>query len=142
MNVRQIRQRKDGRYEFTIQIGHGMMPVGYCAPFREWWNDKRIPANPDTVEREKATAHKHHTDGHATPQEAAECYKTYLLDHRLNLMEINPDTMHMCQICGEWTQHYATVDTYTRFRLCEKHNTREFVEKLFDVSPDSQIWES
>ncbi len=140
MNVKQIRQRIDGRWEYTNQISHHVYPIGYCAPFDETERLKFVPT--EIVEKARQFAHKHHTTGHATRQEAAECYREYLLDQHLQLNQTHSDTQHKCQICGAWTQLFATIDTYTRLNLCEIHNTKECAVQLYAIHSDTITWES
>jgi hypothetical protein len=94
-----------GRYHYTCRNDNRIWPVGYC------------------VEHE----------GHATEQEAQDCYKRYLLDHRLNLDMTMNDTQRKCCICGEWTQKAAEIDNGQIWDLCDAHRNRETVEKLFSV---------
>ena len=136
MNHSCARQRNDGRWDYT----RNGRPWGYCCEYRpvppdipgaEQWNAKLEPLQ-----------HKFHTDGHATEEEACECYKQYLLDTSLQLVAAEPknaNQQHRCQVCKAFTACYATVGTYRMFTLCPTHQTREEVEKLLRVG---ESWES
>lgn len=80
----------------------------------------------------------YHDDGHATADEACECYKRYELDTALRF-STEQSTKRQCEVCKEWTQSHATVGGYTVFVLCEAHANRAEVEKLFSVG---ESWES
>lgn len=83
-----------------------------------------------------------HTDGHATEEEACECYKNYMLDTQLSLMDKEPANatqQFKCKACGAWTACRAMVGPYQVFDLCPQHQTREEVEKLFSVG---ESWQS
>lgn len=81
----------------------------------------------------EAFKHKYHTNGHATLEEACECYKSYQLDHSLRMDQVTSSTMHKCQVCGTWTQAIATVGPWLHFYLCDDHRNREEVAKLFSI---------
>jgi hypothetical protein len=134
-----LMQRKDGRYEFA-QIGSdGVRPVGYCAPWMNWpkdWQERmRLKYDQYVAERDR-----YHTDGHETPEEAAACYKRYVLDHELDLTRVNSDAQYKCVVCGEWTQGYARVGWTRQYALCDQHRTREQVELLYEITPDTEFW--
>jgi hypothetical protein len=92
------------------------------------------------IEEHEASKEKYHTTGHDTEKEALECYKKYQLDNTLRLNIKNEHEQKKCAICKEWTQLSACVGVYSYFNLCEKHNTRESVEQLFDTS--GKVWSS
>lgn len=103
------------------------MPVEVARP----WNEKMEPLKG-----------KFHTDGHATEEEACECYKQYLLDTSLRLMTEEPENarqQNRCQVCRKFTACYAQVGPYRLFMLCPEHNTRENVAALLKVG---ESWES
>jgi hypothetical protein len=144
MNYYQARQReKDHRWDYTKGNDDDIRPVGYCAGWREWKPfDLYDEAHNDQWKREweeKLLPHKdkYHSDGHATAEEAAECYKRYLLDHRLKLNLKDPNSAHKCEACGDLTQFLADLDSHY-WILCERHNNRETVETLFE-SPGAII---
>lgn len=133
MNHFKARQRKDGRWDYTCRNDNYIFPVGYCDEYRPL--DDRFPADPVY----DANKDKHHTSGHATPEEARECYNRYLLDQQLRLNLESTDTQRRCQVCQEWTSLFADLDCHI-YELCEKHNNREEVEKLFKGV--GEIWSS
>ncbi len=139
MNTYRVLQRKDGRFDFTCENDGLIWPVGYCAPYREFWLN--TPTSPGKIEEYKRTQHKHHGNGHATAQEAADCYREWMLDHRLLLGQESVNEQRRCEICGKWTNLQASVDTKIWW-LCESHCTREQVEKLYSISADTVIWSS
>lgn len=111
MNYQQARQRKtDGRWHFTNHRDEVTNPIGYCA-------DESSPC---------------HLEGHDTPEGAAECYKRYLLDKRLDLTMETKDAMNRCRVCGEWTQKVAAIQGSVAwmFHLCDRHRNRVEVCKL------------
>lgn len=130
----------DGRWDYT----YNGTPWGYCRefqPFTEcsWmsqeWADKENA-------KQQPFLGKFHTDGHATAEEACECYKQYLLDLNLRLAledPANPQQLNRCQICGTFTARHAFVGSYNVFVLCPEHQTRESVESLLRVG---ESWES
>lgn len=142
MNHKCALQRKsDGRWDYT----YNGAATGYCSgpyePMKETaaitqdmadrWNEKMQPH-----------AHKFHEDGHATEQEARDCYRQYMLDSSLFLPAKEPPNAtqaQKCQVCGVWTACIATVGSYSMFFLCPEHCTREHVEKLYRVG---ESWES
>jgi len=131
MNYYEPKQRKsDGRWDYT-RNNH---PTGYCHAFREF--DKEFVENfhisASEVEKHNSFANKYHADGHESADEACECYKQYQLDHQLQLDHEDPNEQRKCQVCGEWTTKFATLD-YSIFQLCDEHRTREEVEKLYSA---------
>lgn len=126
MNYSDARQRQsDGRWDYTTN-GH---PVGYCREWRDWDEVTRA-LSPAAYAQYVADKDKYHSHGHATEDEARECYRDYILDHQLRLNLVNSGTQSKCEICGEWTQKYAMLP-FQIFKLCDLHNNREEVEKLF-----------
>ena len=134
------RQRTDGRWDYCCGSA-----VGYC---RAW---EPIPEDGRIIPAESARQHneqmqpfigKFHSDGHATEEEACECYKNYLLDTRLHLVKEEPanaSSQHRCQICNAFTACHASVGPYRMFTLCPEHQTREIVAGLLEVG---ESWES
>lgn len=140
------RQRQGtGRWDFTSSRKDGASPIGYCAGYREFTGkDTFLHESQREIENERMRLVKdnYHTDGHATEEEAQECYKKYILDNklRLNPEPNNPQQMLRCQICKEFTAGYASVGMTGIYYLCKEHCNREGVEKLYEAP--SQIWES
>lgn len=135
MNYYEPKQRlKDRRWDYT-RNGH---PAGYCREYQEI-DPKIVPITEAQQQEYRETAHKHHTNGHATEEEARECYKEYLLDHDLSLNRTMADQQRKCKVCGEWTQKFAEIGVQI-FELCDKHNNKEEVGKLFEAP--SVIWSS
>jgi hypothetical protein len=137
MNYLSAKQRgSDSRWDYT----YNGSPWGYCRAyspipdtipgFKEW-NEKVAPLAP-----------KFHTDGHATEEEACECYKQYLLDTALRLQPAEPENayqQHRCKVCHKFTACYAQVGAYRMFVLCPEHQTRAIVAGLLKVG---ESWES
>ena len=126
MNYYESKQRKtDGKWDYT----RNKRPTGYCCAYRE------IPKDADTLicEEHHDTSHKHHVDGHNTEEEAIACYKEYLLDHELRLDREMSNNQQKCRVCGDWTQKYADIGLTQMFILCDEHNNREEVEKLYQA---------
>jgi hypothetical protein len=151
-----LQRQKDDRWDYcTVSSKGHCRPMGYCAGWREYQSGE-LGLPDDQIEKlnefKQQFKGSYHTDGHATRDEAEECYKKYLIDQRLRLDGHMPDTQKKCQspahweallemkpherdpeavLCGEWTQGYATVDGDThRFYLCDEHRTRECVDLL------------
>jgi len=141
MNHNCARQRTDGRWDYT----RNSRPWGYCREHRPIPEDaKWIPAEIAKRENEKmaALADNFHTTGHATEEEACECYKKYLLDTQLELQTEEPanaSQQHRCQVCKKFTACHAQCGAYRLFTLCPEHQTREEVEKLLEVG---ESWDS
>lgn len=142
MNHLAPRQRRtDGRWDYTMN-GH---PWGYCRAYEpipveggavppQWaqeWNAKIEPLRD-----------KFHTDGHATRQEACDCYARYLLDTHAFYCDQEPENARQqqkCQVCGAWTACSAQVGGYHYFILCPTHCNRECVAGLLEIG---ESWES
>lgn len=126
----QPRQRlSDGRWDYCCED----MPTGYCCPFFDWRETPALAHMDFSDEDPKVVAmianrDKHHTNGHETSEEACECYRQYLLDHRVH--ELTADEARACEECGEWTDHLVEIVNFQIMHLCEKHSSREFVEKF------------
>ena len=134
-------QRTDGRWDYT----RNRRPAGYCCEYRPLAEDCGF-LSPEQVRREnekmEALKGKFHTDGHATEEDAQQCYKEYLLDTSLRLMKQEPPNasqQNRCQACKAFTACYAQVGPYRMFTLCPEHNTREQVDVLLNVG---ESWES
>lgn len=138
MNYFAARQREcDKRWDYTCKRDGVIYPVGYCAGWREpqpgiltpgqikEWLNEAIPHQD-----------KFHNDGHATAEEARECYKQYLLDFSLHL-NCDASVALKCEMCDSLTTKRAKVDSST-WALCDVHRTRENVEALY--GPIGEIW--
>jgi hypothetical protein len=132
MNYYDARQRnEDKRWDYTCRNDDRIWPVGYCHTYVEPEElDKIWPMREEEREKHVANKHKYHTTGHATAEEACECYREYLLDQELRLGN-KWDSQHHCEVCDAWTDMYAEVGHTKYMNLCEAHNNREEVEKLF-----------
>lgn len=121
MNYYQPRQREsDQRWDYTCKRDKQIWPIGYCSG--------RSAEGPH--------ADKYHSDGHASAEEATNCYMLYLLDNELRFDDGEGSrVLHVCQYpgCEEFTGGHATVGTgpCAIYSLCEAHRTREAVEVLF-----------
>jgi hypothetical protein len=141
MNYFGPRQRESTkRWDYTCRNDNRIWPVGYCAGWRDYTAEERRQCMMNDVwyanyESRRAS---YHTDGHATSDEACECYKQYQLDDGLRFGE-DSSSQKKCQVCEAWTTKRAMVGGYRSFVLCEAHATREEVEKLFTVG---ESWES
>src|ERR1039458_152792 len=108
MNYYAARQRKDGRWDYTNKNDDFIGSVGYCHKYRPLTDGSLKGLYPQEYleqkeEKQGIFKHKYHMDGHATKEEACECYRKYLLDTTLCLDGCNDDTQRKCKICGEWT---------------------------------------
>ena len=79
---------------------------------------------------------------HATPEEAHEHYRQYVLDH-LRDVSIAEDTQHHCEAsdCKAWTQQgLQEPDGFAMHLLCDEHRTRDTYEAEF--YPAGQVREA
>lgn len=130
------RQRAaDQRWDFTRQ-GY---PTGYCGGFPKSDNPHNIHGYEEWVASCEPYRHKFHTDGHATKEEACDCYLEYELDFHLRESE-SSNEQHKCQECGIWTTHIVCLGGYSIYYLCSEHATRDIVKKLH--GPVGEIWSS
>ena len=147
MNHYKARQREtDGRWDYTSgNPREGVHPVGYCRA----WKPQDPNASwmlPGEAEQENAEmapfVHKFHTDGHATSEEACDCYREYLLDHRLRLHDppLDPSTLNKCVVCGAYTAGLAELN-FEHWWLCDEHRNRTEVEKLVPKG-EREAWSS
>lgn len=138
MQYKAAQQRKaDGRWDYTS----GGAPTGYCHAPNDPAEYERLGIHVSEHELQlwEQFKDKYHTDGHATADEACECYKQFLLDNRLHLDNKQENQQSRCQVCKEFTQGLATVGPYRMFILCDEHRTRETVTELLKVG---ESWES
>jgi hypothetical protein len=144
MNYYGPRQRQsDGRWDYTCKNDNRIWPIGYCRAHRVWTVEDLVLSysSPEYAQREAdklnakygPLAGKFHTGGHTTADEACRCYREYLLDTDLEFStRPDPDTQKPCAVCGQWTQHAGWLRGGLHvWHLCEKHQTRADVEKLF-----------
>lgn len=114
-NPRELRDangQPTGLWHYTVYVDSLKLtyPIGYCAD---------------------------NCPGHATPDEAREHYRQYLLDEQLTYGD-QQDVQYRCSACQEWTTGYAHIPDLVRYwPLCSAHQTREEVEKLFPAVGDS-----
>lgn len=142
MNHLCARQRTaDERWDYT----YNGVPYGYCREYKpisedvKWLSADQIKAENEKMEKLKSNFH---ADGHATKEDACACYKKYLLDTSLRLVEKEPENasqQNRCQVCKKFTACHASVGAYRMFTLCPEHQTRECVESLLSVG---ESWES
>jgi hypothetical protein len=125
-------QRTDGKWDYTVTWDKATHPVGYCHAWREWTENVQV-MSPDQYATALANQHKYHNHGHDTAEEACACYKEYQLDQHLQLGLENEGVQHRCLICNDWTSKVARVGRWGALALCDKHNNREEVAKLYEV---------
>ena len=145
MNYYAARQRKDGRWDYTCRNDDFIHPVGYCSKYRPLTDGSLKGMYPDDYLEQKEKERvvfkdNYHEDGHATKEEACECYTRHLFDTTLRLDGNLEDTQRKCKICSEWTTGYAQVNNGSMYDLCDQHRTREIVETLFGTV--GEIWSS
>lgn len=143
MNYYQARQREgDKRWDYTCMNDGRIWPIGYCVEYKEFSKDNLAFSHYTDEQLEKLNAdqgqfrEKYHVNGHETAEEAEDCYKEYLLDHRLKFYkDESEEERHekKCQICGILTTGRAEVDHSRHFDLCPEHQSREKVWELFEV---------
>lgn len=136
-------QRRDGRWDYVCTNSAGTFAIGYCfngeKPFYSLtWDEladvvKDLYGNdPARWEEEKAKhaprLANYHNTGHATAEEACECYRRYdVLEH--SHRHDDEDAQKKCAICGEWTMHRVTVGTTlcAEYAICAKCDTEDNV---------------
>jgi len=133
-------RRSDNRWDYT-RNGY---PTGYCQEYRPIPLDSFLGERIAKAHNEKMEPLRcnFHSDGHATEEEACECYKRYMLDTQLSLRTSEPENAQQafrCKVCNAWTSCVASVGAYQIFFLCPEHQTRECVESLYSVG---ESWES
>ena len=139
MNYYDARQRQtDKRWDYTCQNDGRVWPVGYCAGYHEPKDDGIVRWREDERQRVIANKDKYHRDGHATDEEARECYRLYLLDNDVQEMTF-AEAQHPCVApvgeskCNVWTQKALEIRHGGHYPLCDEHRNRETLEKLFEA---------
>lgn len=140
MNFLKPRQRQsDKRWDYTSANDNQKTcyAIGYCAPYRHWTDEQRERLGgyitDEMVAESEATKHKHHEDGHATAEEACECYKQYLLDHETSYDGHKQEPWSPCDICQKRTPSVVMVSGWPKAHLCDEHRNRECLEKVLKV---------
>ena len=129
MNTYEPLQRlSDSRWDYT----RNGKATGYCQAFEPFSDEfvKRFHISQTEIDKHNAHKDKYHADGHETKEECLECYKEYLLDHRLRLNGQDASRQCKCEVCGEWTQRFADLGSQILY-LCDAHHSREEVAKIF-----------
>ena len=130
-------------------------PTGYCKPFSELTEDQIknwYGPRPEDLERynremdsyRKANEEgKCHDGGHATKEEAEECYKQYTLDFMIRISEDkeNARQLNRCEHegCKEYTSGAVWIGAYDVINLCKEHRTREVIAEHVRVG---ESWDS
>ncbi len=145
-----VQRRRDGRWDMTKSTGStGPTPIGYCAGWVEenpWRREdpggffdealRRRMAKSWDEERAKLLPNQDwfHQDGHATAEEAGECWRVFLVDTRLKFHQ-DPQAQLRCVVCESWTQGRASVRgpiSPAPIALCRDHQTKDHAaEHLF-----------
>lgn len=136
MNHYEPLQRKpDGRWDYTRRNDDDVQAVGYCRPFVAWSKETAatfgVPFGSNWMAKAASFAHKHHSTGHDTAQEAAECYAEYLLDHSAQYLCSYVNEQRPCLYCKKYSEFYATVKQET-FDLCLEHNNSIYLRSYFE----------
>ena len=106
MNYYMARQlmTKDGKpsglWHFTKMRDGQIWAVGYCAEH----------------------------EGHATKEEAQECYRKYILEREVSQGRLAE--WHSCFVCGAPSKNCVEVGGLKLLILCDEHNTTQQIEKL------------
>lgn len=133
MNYRQaLKRQADGRWDYTSTNNGRSHAIGYCAGPPNMASFERLGIHVPESDRQKWEEHaaKFHTDGHATEEEACECYRQYILDQRCRETH-HPDEQRKCEICATWTDGGFIVGGYHIHELCQEHRNRESLDKVF-----------
>lgn len=160
MNYDGPKQKTDGTWGYTRTNDGHIMGIGYCRPFEEFdpisigicfaGDMARYEAFIAPC-REAAAQGKYHDAGHATAEEACECYKTFLLDFETRFTPDHPDLkllpprhrFNECEApgCNALTNGCAECGSGIawHFDLCAAHRNRETVAALLTVG---ESWHS
>jgi hypothetical protein len=151
VNYYAARQRlSDGRWNYTMTNDGRTQAVGYCCAYRPFGADDLLAifcgdAGRMAQENEEHGRHagKYHSDGHASSEEACDCYRKYLLDHQSRLHALCKDDaeeLHRCAICNDWCANMGKVGHLSHWFLCDAHLTQQSLEELFPSVGES--WSS
>jgi hypothetical protein len=134
------RRQSDKRWDYTISSDEEgwAYAAGYCHEYRPLsYSDCGVLAG--GVDKYNAKMEpfkdKFHAGGHATSEEAQECYRQYQLDHELeffNKPQEEADRLNRCVVCREFTAGLATLGNFQHWPLCATHQTREAVAELME----------
>jgi len=115
MNYRQPKQRKDdGKWQFCCANGTGSWPEGYCAT---------------------------NVCRHDTAEEAAACYRRWLVEQKSEEAFGQLDVQRKCVLCGDWTSRTIMVRGKIYSGYCEKHTLREAAEHAVrDFYSETSSW--
>jgi hypothetical protein len=136
MNHYAVRKREcDGRYDFTCQNNGAVWPVGYCCHFIDLTEEEqqKYCLSDERLEIFRSHANKHHSSGHATPEEAAECYRQFMLDQNL-WINLRSEELLRCLVCQTLTHSRVRIGSIDYWPMCETHNNRAEVEQLYPVT--------
>ena len=130
------------RWDYTCSLDESCWSVGYCAG----WDEDSKTTDPDMIElieREleklRPFQDKFHTNGHETKAEALDCYRDYLINHRITWFT-DDSVKRRCDAneCQNWTHNYAEANGRI-LKLCDKHRNKETLREVFSLPSD--IWE-
>jgi hypothetical protein len=142
----------EGRWFYACRNPQkGTFPVGYCAGWHydQWIEEASTILPPDVDDHAHAKLiglaqellpfkAKFHDDGHATEQEANECYRQFQLDTGLAFSRPVSGELHACEVrgCQNCTTNSASLHDAicTTWYLCDDHLNRETVEKLYNMT--------
>lgn len=173
MNYYGARKREsDGRYDYTCMNDRQIWPIGYCHAIRPFdrefvaqlWGGYSAGGSPEEIRKyadyleeriaeskknhddDVAKFGKHyHIDGHATEEEACDCYRRYVLDHNVKMWmkpldddrrDLHRKCGHGVQgetslTCGKWTMNLCEVGQWWNVFLCDEHMNQETIEKIY-----------
>lgn len=81
-------------------------------------------------------------EGHATAEEACECYRQYMLNERMQLSDclLGETTMEQCHVegCKEMGRGGAMV-AQRLFILCDAHRNRETMDELYPAVGEAWV---
>jgi hypothetical protein len=92
-----------GLWAYTCRAQGQLWPIGYCSPRCR----------------------------HYSPEEAEEHYRAYLLDTARYDGHWR-GVAYRCELCGEWTDRFAQLDSFVVHRLCPAHLNREGLSRLLE----------
>lgn len=158
MNYYKAREKMDengqgtGLWHYTCANDGYIYPVGYCSPLVDCPECKKnnllsIPkgfGGPDCVicEGKRYIRSENACPGHATPDEACDHYKQYLVDHtRISEPKSVEWPKYKCSVkdCNEEGNRMANVQGSMYFELCEKHANKDVLNELVSVG---ECWSS